>query len=258
MVRFEILGPLRVVDDTEPVRITARKVELLLATLLIRAGQVVSVDQLMTEVWNYNPPRRATDALYVYVSQLRKLLGRGGPEGAHRIETRAPGYAFNVEEGELDLHTFQRLVNQGRDAARERRHTAASEAFGAALDLWRGPALEELRDGPVITGFVTWLDETRLECTEKLIEAKLALGRHSELIGLLYGLIADHPLCEPFYRQLMLALYRCERRADALMVYRTARETLHKQLGLEPGHALRELQQRILAADDFHDERSAV
>ncbi|MFE2410974.1 BTAD domain-containing putative transcriptional regulator [Kitasatospora sp. NPDC059408] len=254
-MRYEILGPLRVLDGEDVLMVTAPKVEVLLATLLIRAGQVVSLDQLVTEVWNHNPPRRATDALYVYISQLRKLLGRNGRKP---IQTRAPGYRLVTEEGELDLHVFQRLVNEGRAAHRDGRHAAAADAFGAALALWQGPALDELRDGPVITGFVTWLEETRLECTEKMIESNLVLGRHREVVGMLYGLIADHPLHEAFYRQLMTALYRSERRGDALRVYRTARGALQDQLGLEPGRALRELQQSILLADDVFDARPAV
>lgn len=258
-MKFGILGPLSVVDgDDQPVTITAHKLEVLLSTLLIRAGQVVSFDHLVTEVWNHNPPRRATDSMYVYISQLRKSLSRAGEDGRQIIQTRTPGYLLDLADGELDLHAFQRLVNQGRNAARERRHGAAAEAFGAALALWRGPALNELRDGSIINSFVTWLDETRLECTEKLIESKLVLGHHRELVGQLNGLVADHPLYEAFHRQLMLALYHSERRADALLVYRRARQILHDQLGLEPGPALRELHQRILVADDRLDERSAV
>ncbi|HEX2312220.1 MAG TPA: AfsR/SARP family transcriptional regulator [Thermomonospora sp.] len=256
-MRFEILGPLRVTEDGENIVIRARKMEILLATLLIRTGQVVSLDQLVTEIWNHNPPRRATAALYVYVSQLRKLLHRPDRPGSVII-TRAPGYVLCPAADELDLVVLQQLVNEGRDAARQGRHAAAAEAFGSALRLWRGPVLSELRDGPIVTGFVTWLEEVRLECTEKMVEAKLALGHHHELISFLYARIGEHPLHEAFYRQLMQALYRSERRADALHVYRTARQTLQEELGLEPGRALRDLQQRILVADSALDARPAV
>lgn len=256
-VRFEVIGPLRVVNGDETVTVRARKMEILLATLLIRAGQVVSLDQLVTEIWDHNPPRRATAALYVYISQLRKLLGTPGRTESP-IMTRAPGYVLSPGEDELDLEILQRLVNKGRDAAREGRHPDAAAAFGDALGLWRGPVLSELRDGPIVTGFVTWLEEVRLECTEKMVEANLALGRHHELIGFLYTQVAEHPLQEALYRQLMQALYRSERRADALGVYATARKVLQSELGLEPGRALRDLQRSILLADEALDARTAV
>jgi DNA-binding SARP family transcriptional activator len=231
--------------------------EVLLVTLLIRAGQVVSLDQLVTEIWNHNPPRRSTAALYVYISQLRKLLSR--PDRPRSpIITRAPGYVLCPYTDELDLEILQRLVNKGRDATRQGQHAAAASAFGEALGLWRGPVLSELRDGPIITGFVTWLEEVRLECTEKMVESNLTLGRHQETISFLYSQIADHPLHEAFYRQLMYALYRSERRADALNVYRLARQTLQAELGLEPGRALRDLQQNILLADAARGARSVV
>lgn len=248
-MRYEILGTLRVVDEDDVLTISARKMEILLATLLIRAGQVVSLDQLVTEIWNHNPPRRATDALYVYICQLRKLLSRTG-RAESAIITRAPGYVLCPRTDELDFQVFQQLVNQGRDSARADRHEEAAASFGAALGLCRGPVLHELREGPIINGFVTWLEEMRLECTEWLVESNLALGRQRELVGLLYQLVAEHPLHEAFYRQLMLALYRSERRADALKVYRMACQTLREELGIEPARDLRELQQRILQADE--------
>jgi DNA-binding SARP family transcriptional activator len=256
-VRYEILGSLRVVDGDETLTISAHKMEVLLSTLLIRAGQIVSLDQLVTEIWNEHPPRRATDALYVYISQVRKLLTRPG-RTASPIITRPPGYLLCTGTDELDFQLFQRLVNRGREAARAGRHEEAVSSFGGALDLCRGPVLFELREGPIISGFVAWLDEMRLECTEWLVESNLALGRHREMVGLLYTLVSEHPLHEPFYRQLMQALYQSERRADALKVYRTARQTLRDELGIEPAHALRELQQRVLVADEPLGAHAAV
>jgi DNA-binding SARP family transcriptional activator len=115
--------------------------------------------------------------------------------------------------------------------------------------MWRGPVLGDLSHGPIVESFVTWLSETRLECTEMLIDAQLELGRHRKIVGRLYSLTAEHPLRESFSRQLMLALYRSERQADALDVYRSVRRTIHDELGLEPCRALQELQQSILTAD---------
>ncbi|POM22533.1 Transcriptional regulatory protein EmbR [Actinomadura rubteroloni] len=256
-MRYEILGPLRVVDGDDVLTISAHKMEVLLATLLIRSGQVVSLDQLITEIWNHDPPKRATAALYVYISQLRKLLSGGG-RATSPIRTRTPGYQLCPGGDELDLEQFQDLVNAGRQATRAGRHEQAVAAYREALGLWRGPVLSELRDGPIVTGFVSWLEEVRLECSEKLVESSLALGWHREVIGFLYAQVTEHPLHEAFYRQLMQALYRSERRADALNVYQLARTTLREQLGLEPGRALRETQQSILVADERLDVRTAV
>jgi SARP family transcriptional regulator, regulator of embCAB operon len=251
-VRYEILGSLKVTNRDESVSISARKMQVVLATLLIRADQVVSTEQLTAEIWGEDRPLRATAALYVYVSQLRKLLSTPGRRESP-IVTQAPGYVLRTEPGELDLHMFRRLAGDGRAMMRAGRSEEARAALEQALALWRGPALRELRNGPIINGFVIWLDEMRLECTELLVEANLRLGRHRELVSFLHQLIREHPLHEMFYRQLMLALCRCERRADALSVYRSARETLSTELGLEPGSGLRRLQQAILSAHDDLD-----
>src|SRR6185503_18952705 len=124
--------------------------------------------------------------------------------------------------------------------------------------LWRGPALGDLRAGPIVEGFVTWLAEARLECLEMLADSHLELGRHRELVGRLYSLTAEHPLREAFYRQLMLALYRSERQADALKVYQMARKTLNEELGLEPCRSVQDLQRAILTADDQLDLYAAA
>jgi DNA-binding SARP family transcriptional activator len=248
-VKYELLGPLRVVrEDGDIATIGAQKIETLLAVLLIRADQVVATDQLMTEIWNDRVPRRATAGIHVYVSQLRKFLSRCGAPGSP-VVTRPPGYVLYSGDGELDHRSFLDLVDWGRDHAREGRHDQAAKCFENALAMWRGPVLGDLSHGPIVEGFVTWLTETRLECTEMLIDAQLELGRHRELVGRLYSLTAEHPLRESFARQLMLALYRSERQADALEVYRSVRQTIREELGLEPCRALQELQRGILTAD---------
>jgi DNA-binding SARP family transcriptional activator len=248
-VRYELLGPLRVVgDEGKSDSIGAQKIETLLAVLLIRSDQVVATEQLMTEIWGERVPRRATAGIHVYVSQLRKFLNRCGGAGSP-VVTRPPGYVLRSGTDELDYQSFLRLVGWGRDHVRDRRYEEASACFENALEMWRGPVLGDLSHGPIVEGFVTWLTETRLECTEMLIDAQLELGRHRELVGRLYSLTAEHPLREAFSRQLMLALYRSERQADALEVYRSVRQTINDELGLEPCRALQELQRGILTAD---------
>ncbi|TYB45388.1 AfsR/SARP family transcriptional regulator [Actinomadura chibensis] len=247
-MRYELLGPMRLVDGTGTSAISARKVETVLAVLLIRSDQVVSFDRLMAEIWGDGLPRRATAGLHVYVSQLRKFLRRPGRTDSP-VATRVSGYILHKGVDEIDFHVFLQLMNQGRAHLRECRHAEAIACFDDALNLWRGPVLGGLRSGPIVDGFVTWLTESRLECMELMIDAQLQLGRHRELVGRLYSLVAENPLRETFYRQLMLALYRSERQADALKVYQTARYTLSQELGLEPCRALQDLQRAILAGD---------
>ncbi|MFK4106599.1 BTAD domain-containing putative transcriptional regulator [Streptomyces sp. NPDC019531] len=248
-MRYEILGALRVVDDCGSRFISARKTGTLLAVLLIRANQVVPREQLITELWGDSPPRRVDAALHVYVSQLRKFLIRPGRPDSP-IDTRAPGYLLRTGLDELDLDQFQRLVGDGRTHARAGRHQAVAASLEAALSLWRGPVLEGLRDGPVVSHFIAWLDELRLECWELLVSSYLALGRHHQLVSTLRALIIEHPLHEVFHCQLMLALYGCGRRAEALGVYSAVRKTLRAELGLEPSRPLQVLQQSILMDKD--------
>lgn len=244
-MRYEILGALRVVDKDGSHPVTSRKSGVLLAALLINSDLILTVGQLMTELWGDNTPRRATATLHVHVSQLRKLLSRTGRPDSP-IVTCPSGYLLHIGPDELDLRTFTRLVRDGRGWARTREHERARAAFEAALALCRGPALGDLRGGPIVSQFMTWLDEARLECVELLMESNLALGRHREIVGDLYCLAATYPFRETFYRQLMLALYRSERQADALRVYQSARVTLAGELGLEPCQGLRDLQSAIL------------
>jgi DNA-binding SARP family transcriptional activator len=251
-VRYEILGPIRIADGDRFSFIGARKVEILLAVLLARADQVVTTDQLIGEIWGEEIPRRAIAVIHVYISQIRKFLS-SARRSESPIVTRPPGYLLRLEADELDCRSFQQLVNQGRNHTREQRPELAAKRFESALALWRGPVFGDLSDGPILGSFATWLTEARLECIEMLIDTQLTLGRHRELIGRLYSLTTEHPLREVFYRQLMLALYRSERQADALSVYQSARRTLNDELGIEPCRPLRDLQRAILMADDQLD-----
>lgn len=253
-MRYEILGPLRIADGSEYLSINARKVEIVLSVLLIRAEQVVSLEQLMTEIWGDKLPRRATAGIHVYISQLRKFLKVSGATRSP-VETRAPGYVLRKGDDEIDAHIFPQLVDEGRTLLRDGQYGQATHCFEQALSLWRGPALghdgskaPEV-NGPIVDGFSTWLTETRLECLEMLVEGQLQLGQHRKTVGMLYALTAENPMREAFHRQLMLALYRSERQADALKVYQTVRRTLQDELGLEPGRPLQHLQHAILVGD---------
>jgi DNA-binding SARP family transcriptional activator len=247
-MRYEILGPLRVTDENGTSFINARKIETLLAVLLARADEVIPTGALMTEIWGEGVPRRAVAGLHVFVSQLRKFLNR--PNRPSPVITRPPGYVLSLDEDEFDAHLYLKQMEAGRAYAANQRHDAAAECLTSALSLWRGPVFNGYCPGPILEGFVSWLTEARLDCTELLVDSQLALGRHRELVGRLYSLTAEHPLRESFYRQLMLALYRSDRQADALKVYQSARRTLNEELGLEPCRALQEVQRAVLRADD--------
>ncbi|TDC97988.1 AfsR/SARP family transcriptional regulator [Actinomadura sp. 7K507] len=255
-MRYEVLGPLRVIDEGGSTSISARKVETVLTAMVIRADQVVALDQLITEVWDDAPPRRAMAGLHVYISQVRKFLARPGQE-ENPVLTRPPGYLLRKGADDIDFHIFRRLADRGRACIRERRYEEAADALEQALGLWRGQTLGDVRTGPIVGGFVRWMTELRLECLEMLGDAYLRLGRHRELVGWLYSLVAENPLREVYYRQLMLALYRSDRKADALRVYQSARSTLREELGLEPCQALRDMQRAILSADERLDLRVA-
>jgi len=223
-----------------------------LAALLIRADRVVAASELMTELWGECLPRRAAAGVHVYISQLRKFLN--GPAGSENpVITKAPGYMLRMGCDELDCHAFLRLMNMGRGHVRELRDDEAANSFGEALALWRGPVLADLGNGPILNGFMTWLEEQRLEGLKMLMDAKLRLGCHREVIGRLYSVTSEYPLHEEFHRQLMLALYRSDRKADALAVYRSVRKLLRDELGLEPCHALQDIQRAILAGDELVD-----
>lgn len=248
-----MLGPLRVRDENTYFTLHPHKVEIVLTVLLIRADCLVSPEQLMQEIWGEDLPRRAVAGLHVYISQLRKFLKLPGASG-NPVETRAPGYVLHKGDDQIDTQIFPELVEEGRSLLREQRTDEAASCFSRALALWRGPVLGRSSDvtgaqGPIIDGFSIWLTEIRRECQEMLVECQLQLGRHREAVGMLYALTAENPMCEAFYRQLMLALYRSERQADALKVYQSVRKTLNDELGLEPGRPLQDLQRAILSGD---------
>jgi class 3 adenylate cyclase len=238
---FRILGPLEAVDGDAIVAIGGVRQRTLLAILLLNANEVVSADRLIDELWGERPPESGRSALQVRVSQLRKALGERGLQ----LLTRASGYVLKLDRDQLDLHRFERLV---RDAAAAEPPVAA-EKLREALALWRGPPLADLAYEPFAQAAVGRLEEQRLGAVEKRIDADLALGRHGELVAEVEELVAENPLREHLRAQLMVALYRCGRQADALEVYRRASTELSDELGLEPGRELRELESAILNQD---------
>ena len=239
-MRFELLGSLRVVDggcDLTPARPKQRA---LLALLLLRRGEVVAGAQLIEALWGEDPPGSAQNALHGHVSALRKLLG------AERIRTRPPGYLLSAAADEVDVARFESLVERAR--AREDPGDR-SAGLRDALALWRGEPLADLQGEPLAEREIARLEELRLAALEDRIDADLAAGRHFELVAELETLVAEHVFRERLRGQLMLALYRCGRQADALHAFQTGRRALVEQLGLEPGPALQQLELQILRHD---------
>jgi DNA-binding SARP family transcriptional activator len=240
---FRLLGPLEVLVDGKPLRIAAAKPRALLVLLLLNRNRVVPTERLIDDLWGEEAPARATKTLQVYVSQLRKELG---PE---RLVTRAPGYELRVDEGELDLDQFEALAAAARDELSAGNAQAAAAGLREALTLWRGPALREFRSEPFADSAAARLDELRLGAVEDRIQAELDSGATASVIAELEELVAVEPLRERPRALLMLALYRSGRQADALDVYRRTRELFVNELGIEPGPALRELEQAVLRQD---------
>lgn len=256
-MRYEILGSMRVFDGPAARTIGARKIETLLGVLLVRADQLVLSEQLIAEIWGQEPPTRALAGIHVYISQLRKFLGKDDP-ARRPIDTGPSGYRLRLGRDELDARIFLEHAAAGRGYAKAGFYADAENSLTAALALWRGPLLGETCHGPILGGFSTWLGETHAECTEMLVEAQLEQGRHREAVGRLYSLIAEHPLREVFHRQLMLALYRCGRQADALKAYQSVRNLLIAELGIEPSRELKEMHRAILVNDPRLDLRLAA
>jgi DNA-binding SARP family transcriptional activator/tetratricopeptide (TPR) repeat protein len=229
--------------DGREVVIGAAKQRALLAVLLLHANQTVSTDRLIDALWGERPPERAGKALQVYVSQLRKALDRS------LLVTRAPGYALELPPDTLDTQRFEQLSDEGRDLLARGEAATAAASLRDALALWRGPPLADLSFEAFAQGPIAELEEKRVAALEDRIDADLALGRHSTLVGEIEALVAEHPLRERLRGQLMLALFRSGRQGDALSAFQDARRTLVDELGVEPGRALRELHQAILRQD---------
>jgi YVTN family beta-propeller protein len=243
---FRILGALEVLEEERVLDVGRGKQRSVLALLLLHANEVVSSDRLVDELWPNEPPPTAAKIIQAHVSRLRKALdGAGGGI----LLTRGPGYVLRVEPGQLDVDRFRTLLDEGRAALVAGDAEAAGATLRAALALWRGPPLAEFAYDSFAQEEIARLGELHLAALEERIEADLELGRHYGVVQELEQLVRQHPLRERLRGQLMLALYRAGRQAEALEVYREARRTLAEELGLEPSPTLQQLERAILAHD---------
>jgi YVTN family beta-propeller protein len=239
-MEFLILGPLELRNRERTVRLSAAKQRALLGVLLLHANETVSTARLVDELWGERPPATAEKLVQGYVHALRKELGNDV------LQTQPPGYMLSVEPPTLDLLEFERLIEEARVAAT----SESVELRRRALALWRGPPLADVvLEGPERHNLGR-LSELRLATQLERIDAELELGRHAQLVGELEALVAEHPYQERAAAQLMLALYRSGRQAEALDVYRTVSRRLDDELGLQPSQELRQLEAAILRHDD--------
>jgi DNA-binding SARP family transcriptional activator len=245
-LEYRILGPLEVAANGRAVPLGGTKQRALLAVLLLHRGAVVPTDRLVEDLWGDDAPAAAAKTVQVHVSRLRKALGNAA------LETRAGGYALDVETESVDLFRFEDLTQDGRRLLAAGDAAAARAAFGEALALWRGPPLADFAYEPFAQTEISRLEELRVAALEDRIDADLALGETASLVPELEALISSHPLRERLRRQLMLALYRAGRQADALRAYREGRSALD-DLGIEPTRGLRELEAAILRHDPSLD-----
>ena len=244
---FHILGPIEVVDGGAGLPLGGRNQRAVLALLLLNVDEVVPTDRMIEAVWGEQPPRTALTSLQNSVSQLRKLLG---PE---RIVTKAPGYALRLQEDRIDVDRVRKLADDSRTADPDRRASLLLEAES----LWRGPPLADFTYDAFAQTTIAQLEELRLSVTEERIDAEIEIGRHAELLGELEARVAEHPLRERLRGQLMLALYRTGRQADALHAYQEARRSLLEELGIDPGPALQRLHGAILRQERSLDPVAA-
>jgi predicted ATPase/DNA-binding SARP family transcriptional activator len=249
-MEFRILGPLEVLDEGRRLALGGRKPRALLALLLLHRGETLGTERLIDELWGERPPATAAKSLRVHVSRLRGALATGPAErGDELVVTRGHGYQLVLDPERLDAQRFERLVAEGRRELAVGRPERAVVALEEGLSLWRGRPLDDLAYEPFAQQAIARLDDMRVAATEELVEARLWLGRHADVLAELEPLIVEHPYRERLRAQLMLALYRCERQADALQAYQDARRALVEGIGIEPGERLRQLERAILAQD---------
>jgi len=239
VLTFRILGPLEVSDETGPIALGGQRQRALLVLLLLEAGRGVPTERLVDRLWTEEAPKTATASLQNTIARLRKVLG---PDV---LETQSPGYALRISPDQIDAHQLERaLVDARKLPPLERR-----EHLQGALALWRGPALAEFAFEDFAQAEIRRLEELRVASLEERIDADLELGRHGDVVGELEALVREHPLRETFRAQLMLALYRAGRQAEALEVYQDARVRFVEEMGIEPGPELKRLQSEILRHD---------
>jgi SARP family transcriptional regulator, regulator of embCAB operon len=241
-LRFEILGPPRLVVDGQPRAIRSRNLSVILTTLLVRSGRVVSVEELINEVW-HQPPRRAREAIYVYISKLRDQIGNG------IVDSQFPGYAMNTRGHHLDVQLFRRYRAEGHLSLAGGHHEEAARSWRTALALHRGSLVQGAYSGPILSSFDSWLRQSRSECVELTAWAQLSAGLCHEAIGFLTHQLPQNPLNEILHQQLMLAFLLSRHRAQALRAFGNACRTFSDRLGLEPGGDLVKVHEIVLADD---------
>jgi DNA-binding SARP family transcriptional activator len=260
-VDVSILGPFKVARSGADVTPSAPKLRRVLALLAVQANRVVSIDQIIQELWDERPPPSATTTMQTYVYQVRKVtrqydqagrdLGADDPDGSGMLHTTFGGYMLTLRPEALDALRFEQLVEKGRGQLAAGELTTAAWTFRLALQQWKGPALTAVNTGPVLQAAAVRLEEMRKSVLEQRIDIDLQLGRHHDLISELISTVSEQPTHEGFQAKLMLALYRVGRRSEALQTYQRARAALHDELGLEPSTELRRLQKAILDNDGF-------
>jgi DNA-binding SARP family transcriptional activator len=243
---FRVLGELKVFDGRRAVAITPGRQEVVLAALLLESGRLLSSDHLIRLLWGEEPPDTARTQVQICVSRVRKTLAAAGVDAT--IVTRPPGYLMQIGDTALDMRVFRDAVAEARTMIGAGRPDEAADKLRTAVGLWQGPCLHGI-PSEALNRVAQRLDEERLAATETFIDLELGLGRHHQLTAEVGRLVDDNPLRERFRGQLMLALYRSGRQAEALEVYRRGRLLLQEELGLEPGQDLRRLEQAILTDD---------
>ncbi|GAA3849928.1 hypothetical protein GCM10022243_14790 [Saccharothrix violaceirubra] len=254
-MQIKVLGPLEARLAGVPVTPTASKPRQLLALLGLHAGRVVTMADLIEELWGAEPPRSAVTTLQTYVLRVRRRIdaAAGATSAKDLLVTRYGGYLLDLDPAAVDVTTFERLATAGRDAVDAGLPEEASALLGQALAVWRGPVLADVRIGPRLAEEVARLEEARLGVQETRIDLDLSLGRHRGVLADLSLLTAQHPMNENFHAQHMIALYRAGRPWRALESYRALHERMVDRLGLVPSERLRRLHEAVLHADSTLD-----
>jgi len=247
-MEFRILGPVEAIEGSRSLSLGGAKQQALLAVLVLNANRAVSTDRLIDALWGERAPDGAAHTVQVFVSQFRKAFRVDGSSD-ELLVTQGRGYVLRTEPERVDLYRFEALIDRGRKALADRDPAGASALLREALDLWRGAPLAGLEDEPFAQPYIARIEDVRLSAVEDLIEAELAMGRHAELVGELQSLASEFPLRERLRGQLMLALYRSGRQAEALSAYRDAKRMLAEELGIDPTPDLQRLEGAILRQD---------